>query len=289
MKYIKKNTWNTWSLIFIFFIFFIIVAILYYVYNKREGYKNNDGINYLDGIDVVYWINLNRSTKRKSSMEKLLNDNEFAGIPNERINAFDGKLEPETVFDKLIIMNKTQSDTEYACLLSHLDTIRKINDSKYEVALILEDDATLEYKKYWKKTVREIMANAPPDWEIIMLNYIYSENQNVLFYNWENTTDEYEKNTDQKYYGGLSYIINKRGATKLMQFYQKEKYVLNPNLIAVSDVYIYQTLNTYVYKYPMFIYQTKNDSTIHENHVPWHVITKQRIQENYNNYNNLST
>ncbi len=125
------------------------------------------------------------------------------------------------------------------------------------------------------------MDNAPPDWEIIMLNYIYSDNQDVLFYNWINNSEEYEKNTNKKYYGCLSYLINKRGSTKLLQFYKNNKYVLNPNLTAVSDIYIYQYLNTYVYKYPMFVYQTNNDSTIHANHIPWHVITKNRIIENY--------
>ena len=127
------------------------------------------------------------------------------------------------------------------------------------------------------------MDNAPPDWEIIMLNYIYSDNRNVLFYDWRKTTEDYEKNINRKYYGCLSYIINKKGANKLMQIYVNNKYNLSDNLDQVSDIYIYQSLNTYVYKYPMFMYKTDNDSTIHSDHIPWHVITKNNIIENYKN------
>ena len=42
-------------------------------------------------------------------------------------------------------------------------------------------------------------------------------------------------------------------------------------------------LNTYIYKYPYFIYRTNNDSTIHTNHLPRHLINKNKILDNYEN------
>ena len=35
---------------------------------KKEGFKPTD---YLDGIDVIYWINLDRSTDRRQRMQQL--------------------------------------------------------------------------------------------------------------------------------------------------------------------------------------------------------------------------
>jgi hypothetical protein len=31
----------------------------------------------MEGVDVIYWLNLNRATKRKKHMEKLLKDPAF--------------------------------------------------------------------------------------------------------------------------------------------------------------------------------------------------------------------
>jgi GR25 family glycosyltransferase involved in LPS biosynthesis len=50
--------------------------------------------------------------------------------------------------------NKTQpyrSKIEYACLLSHLTTIKTFNESEYEIAMIMEDDVSMDFIKYWKK------------------------------------------------------------------------------------------------------------------------------------------
>ena len=65
---------------------------------------------------------------------------------------------------------------EYACTLSHINTIREFSKSNYGVALVMEDDMTLEFKPYWKKSVKQIMDNAPSDWEIIQLCYILQNN-----------------------------------------------------------------------------------------------------------------
>ena len=141
-----------WTLIFGLGVFGIIIVLLWKRLKGKEGWENS-GINYLDGIDVIYWINLKRSTDRKNNMEKLFKDDAFDNIPNSRIDAYDGKLDPQLIFDKLTITEVTKTITEYACLLSHLESIRTFNESDHNVALIMEDDATLEFKKYWKKNL----------------------------------------------------------------------------------------------------------------------------------------
>jgi GR25 family glycosyltransferase involved in LPS biosynthesis len=286
----KKNNYNyNWIVLgYILLACIIIGIIIYYVTYKREGFGEN-ATNYLDGVDIIYWINLDRSKDRRDNMKKMLKDKVFDGITQQRISAYDGKMNPKSVFDKLNINNKQklESDTVYACLLSHLETIRTFNESDREVALIFEDDVTLEFKKYWKKTVKEIMDNAPHDWEIIMLTYTFAgRNSNKrLFYNWDIVSDkEYEKNND-KYYSTVAYIINKKGSNKLMTHTENNKYNIYSNINPGADVYLYQLLNTYTYKYPMFIYKSDNDSLIHPDHLSIHLVSKNKLLENYKTIN----
>jgi len=261
----------------------LIFSIIWHT--KRDGFTTTTTTTttttkkYLNGIDMIYWINLDRSSDRRSNMESMFEDEAFKGIPNERISAYDGKNNIELVFSKLNIpLPKKQTNIEYACLLSHLETIRTFHESKNKVALIFEDDTTLEFKKYWTKTVNQIMENAPKEWDIILLSYIYKDKTNK-FYNWDTSTDDYDNATN--YYSGISYLINKKGSSKIMKTYQNGIYTLDKDTIHVADSHIYQLTNSYAYKYPMFIYATVNNSTIHSDHIPYHVQSKQQILKNY--------
>lgn len=264
------------------FIILIILAFLWHT--KREGLTTTTTTKkpkkqILDGIDMIYWINLDRSTDRRLQMESMFEDNVFKGIPNQRMSAYDGKKDSKLVFSKLNISSpKKQTNTEYACLLSHLETIRTFHESENKVALIFEDDVTLEFKKYWTKTVKQIIENAPSDWDIILLSYIYKDKTNK-FFNWDTTTDDYDDATN--YYSGISYLINKKGSSKIMKTYHNGIHTLDKDTIHVADSHIYQLTNSYAYKYPMFIYKTVNNSTIHTDHIPYHVKSKERILDNY--------
>jgi GR25 family glycosyltransferase involved in LPS biosynthesis len=112
---------------------------------RKEGFKSND---YLHGIDVIYWINLDRSVDRRQLMEKMFEDPVFTGKKIIRISAVDGKAHN---IDEILNSNfdgmKPDKFTkvEYACLLSHLKTIKHwIDNSKSEYAIIAEDDLVLE-------------------------------------------------------------------------------------------------------------------------------------------------
>jgi GR25 family glycosyltransferase involved in LPS biosynthesis len=208
-------------------------------------------------------------------MEKLFQDTIFIDISNERFSAIDGN-NPHTI-NKIEHRNPNEGPNVYACLLSHLESIRKFNNSNYDIALILEDDCTLDFKKYWKKSVKEIMNNAPKDWEIIMLSY-YFEGDSHILWDWSKMNNDY---TDNETYSALSYIINKKGSNKLInEIYKNDKYTLKQHLSPHADRYIFMSLKTYVYKYPMFIYKTENDSTLGHN-IQEHVNFKNHIIEQY--------
>ena len=225
----------------------------------------------MDGVDVIYWINLDRSKDRRDYMENLLKSPEFNNIPKIRVKAVDGKTEKTTVFNKYdITRQKYTSDVEYACLLSHLESIRQFAESKYTgVALILEDDITLDYKRFWKKSVRQIIQSAPKDWDIIQLCYI----------NIDVSTVPKEEFSDNQY-STAAYIINKNSAVRFInQIYYNGKYRLYNTPAHVADVYIYKMLKTYTYKYPMFIYKMENTSTIHADHLTNHVLSRKMIEK----------
>lgn len=237
---------------------------------------------FLNCIDIIYWINLERSEKRRKNMLNILKN---INLPNERINAFDGKtLLDIDIYDRFENYNKkSHTKIEYACLLSHLETIRKFSESNHEIALIFEDDITLDYVKYWNKTICDIIKNAPSDWEIIMLNYV---SLNEL-------KQDYTFNDNGHISCLQAYLININSAKKFINsIYKFNKYVLDKNKYQTADNYILSSLKTYIYKYPYFTYPKENDSTIHSHHISFHNYTKMiafdRWKELYNldNINN---
>lgn len=228
---------------------------------KKEPFKTTD---YLDGIDVIYWINLDRSVDRRQRMEKMFEDPVFAQKKIIRISAVDGKAHD---IDQVLNANfeGMQPDkftkVEYACLLSHLNAIKQFSESNNETALIMEDDMTLEYKPYWKKSVQQIIDNAPSDWDLIQLCINIDSP----------LKQKYTRNT-----GYIScsaaYIINKKCSTQI----SVNKYKLD-NILHVSDGYLFMKTNTYAYKYPMFTYKLNEISTIHPEHLKQHDKNKKII------------
>ena len=199
----------------------------------------------------------------------MLEDEVFNGIKTERISAYDGKTNTKGVYDKFIFKKKIMKDVEYGCLLSHLETIRKFDESNDKIALILEDDATLEFKQYWNKSITSIMQNAPPDWDIIMLCFITMKDIDL------NKKSDYEI-AYHKYYSTLSYLINKKGSNKVMKIFEKNKYNIT-SYVEPADSYLCKITNAYAYKYPMFIYKTQNSSTIHNEDIKMHDKSKKNI------------
>jgi GR25 family glycosyltransferase involved in LPS biosynthesis len=245
-----------------------------YSYETWNMYNTND---FMDGVDVIYWINLDRSNDRYVQMQTLLADSAFTGIPKHRIAAVDGN--KDDVYDHLIMNTKMNTKLEYACLLSHLNAIRAFSESNESTALILEDDVTLEFKKYWRKSVREIIENAPADWEMIQLCYISSNNLKS-----EYTLNNYKKNSYGNIASMAAYLINANAARKLMlEMYDPKTgaYTLRNYHTHEADHYLFKCLRTYTYKYPYFIYPTENTSTLHPEDLSSHIRSKTRIEKMY--------
>lgn len=228
--------------------------------------------NFFDGIDAIYWINLDRSVDRYKHMKSLLTDPVFNKIPNIRFSAIDGKNPKyKEMFNYDDMLYPWISDGEYACLISHLEVLKLISKSKYDICLVLEDDVTLDFQKYWKNEdkIMNIIKDAPSDWDIIQLCYVYNFVTPLPGNKFENRKT-----------CATAYIVKKQSAAKLINsIYHDNKYSLNPVIYPVSDIYIFKQLNTYIYQKPLLTYRSDNDSTIHESHLDYHEMSKQMVMK----------
>jgi hypothetical protein len=241
---------------FLFIIFFLVLFVSIFLYYKSYWYTQN----YLNGIDIIYWINLDRAYERRKNMEDMFKDPVFNNIEKIRIKAIDGmNHDIITIINNSIYKtNDSSNKYEYACLLSHLNTINEFSKSNNNIALILEDDMTLEFKSKWKESIENIIINAPTDWEIIQLCYIIKNDIPTEIYTFNSIN----------FHSTGAYIINKCGAKKFIEkIFINNKYNLDIGLSHNCDIYIFKILRTYTYKYPLFIYNDNNNSYIHEEHV----------------------
>jgi GR25 family glycosyltransferase involved in LPS biosynthesis len=217
--------------------------------------------HFFNDINQIYWINLERAKERCEKMEQMFQDPLFDGIPINRIEAFDGSKHNAMHYFIMDSIPK-MTNIEYACLLSHLNTIEQFiessNNKDTDVALVLEDDMTLEFRPYWQKTIKQIMKDAPPDWEVLQITYIINDHL---------PNNEYD---EEKFWSTGAYLIKKSAAKKLIdsilvkrldnepQYFDLKKYPIHQ-----ADYLIY-TLKTYLYKYPVFIYEYNNISYLNE-------------------------
>jgi len=225
----------------------------------------------INGVDIIYWINLDTSIDRRKNMENVFRDDSFRSVPIiKRFSAVNGS-DSAIVNNMLQVETKSISDREYACLLSHMAAIKEFSESPHQLAIIMEDDVTLDYKPHWDKDLNTIIDDAPPGWDIIMLAYISNDIP----------PEDYTFN-ENKYWSALSYVINKNAAIKLTnEVYKNGKYHIETTINNEADQYIFVKLKTYVYKYPLFTYKYDENSTLHQSAIPFHNLSRKRTDDLY--------
>jgi hypothetical protein len=147
----------------------------------------------------VYYINMKKSIKRNAEM---LGKMSARGIHPVRVPAVSSNLFHENtpgiitgiieadstnmVDVEIRLPNmRTQSMNEIATTCSHLLAVRKAYDSNKSYALIVEDDADFDYESMWGGLgLKEVIANAPPNWNIIQLyTYFLSDELGITLFN----------------------------------------------------------------------------------------------------------
>ena len=228
----------------------------------------------INSIDHILWINLERSTDRKIYMENILNN---IDIPNTRINAIDGNI---LDINNLSNVNFKRELTKYeiATTLSHIKSINYLKNLDGNYFMICEDDISFDNLAFFKKSLKDII-NKAPKFDILMLYKTYLYEIDETYDSWKKY---YDKGLDYTVFGASCYIISKNGVNK---FCENVEYITDSNFLfkknldfEVSDIYLYNNLETYIYKYNFIsIYDT--ESLIHNEHLNY---VKKCVDNQYN-------
>ena len=152
----------------------------------------------MNDIDI-FVINLDKDHDRLNKITRNLSPHFFT-----RISGVYGKDLNVDEYDEIVYTSKYLAPkSAIGCAMSHrraLQTFLRTSNRPY--ALILEDDAEPIHKNYMSEVVASIQ-NAPPDWDIIKLDYL----------------PNYNVNTYNKLFSIITtaYIINKSGAEKFLR------------------------------------------------------------------------
>lgn len=211
----------------------------------------------------IYWINLERSAKRKTYMFNSLSSNKY----NYRISAIDGINLDSTN----IILPEKYNETNYeiACTCSHLKTIYTAFISQEDIVLVSEDDIDFSVVPFWNSDLLSLIESAPRDWEILQLNTSSNEinklyddykSKKILWSNWNNFSST------------VIYAINRQGMEKVVKncikFSDNIIFDLSNQEQIVADLFIYNQAKTYTINKPIFNYFV-DDSEIHSNHLQY--------------------
>src|SRR3990167_2007855 len=268
----------------------IIVAVLCMVYikNKNEtvNVKNNlqTEINFISRLNTVvnynsveqnnvdipiYYINLKRSPKRNEFMQQQIRSHNIKQWT--RIEGVDGKNDPSVQYTNKFSGLKTLTNGEIGCTLSHLRAVKQAYDDGVEYALILEDDACFDLVPHWEKSLSEVIANAPKDWNILQL---YSDIDYTGLVGDYCCPDKEGINAIL----ALSYIVHRKGMKEILDRVVKDNvYNLTPEIHyrGQADYYMYYILdgNTRYLTNPPLLMANNLDlnSTIHEHHLHLHL------------------
>jgi len=196
----------------------------------------------------IYVLNLDKDKDRLDEITKKLNPNKFT-----RISGIYGKNINMDEYPEVLISSKYLTPkSAIGCELTHRKAIKQfLYNSKLDYAVILEDDAVPVNNNCMEEIQRSIK-NAPPDWDIIKLDY------------WPNYSSEYNTYPSLLTTG---YIINKKSANKILDY----------KVIYHYDVDLNFT-NLKIYNNPKIIFQQIWDEKNASNN---------RIHESYNPFTSL--
>ena len=121
---------------------------------------------------IVYIVNLNQDKDRRSYVEKEL---KRVGIDNYSfISAIDGSMLPQNDLDYYNSKNKfwpKMSPGQVGCSMSHVKLYKDFLNTKYDYALVLEDDISFR-NNFNVSLIDDILFNNFPKNHIILLNEI---------------------------------------------------------------------------------------------------------------------
>ena len=206
----------------------------------------------------VYVINLKKDIIKKKHMQQLCYE---YNLNAEFIKAVYGKeLSKDEVY-KMYDSAKSQkllkrelTLAEIGCELSHLSIYKKMIAENIETALVLEDDIDFNEKLI---SILSHIDKFPQEWEVVLVGHHSKYSRKISttgsVWNCMKLMDDFKLEYPvEKGYGTYGYIINKKGAQKLLNHLEKFSYpidyytgnnhyvnvlLLNKPLIKISEKY----------------------------------------------------
>jgi hypothetical protein len=219
---------------------------------------------------IHYWINLDKSTKRKLFMENQFKEK---NIETVRVSAITPEDFDEVLADQRPLTCKHQGcvncECEFACISSHIKAMKEgLSNTNDEWFVIMEDDMLLPYNIDYKSLIND----APQDFEILQLCISYGNTVEVLYNNLLlNNKINFIKWKYLLPCAGM-YIVSRKGAEKLVnKFYVNGKYDFSScEFQIVADVALYSTVNSYAATFPCSYPNIEMGSEIHPHHLDAH-------------------
>ena len=197
----------------------------------------------------IFWINLERSERRRNIMQTRLDK---YNLNHKRIEAVDGNKIDLEEYKKKFTINEKLNKYEVACALSHMKVIKYCYDQGLEQVLILEDDANFDYFPYKTDTILELSKELKTiGGECLQLANIINRK---LFSKCDFKNNKY---INSSVAGAQSYLLTKQGMKKIIDNFE------NNRKIEVAEPMIYNNVKNYLtapyFSYPFL---TNDDGEI---------------------------
>ena len=219
---------------------------------------------------IHYWINLDKSTKRKLFMENQFKEK---NIDNVRVSAITPDDFDTVLANKRPLTCKhpgcVNCEYEFACISSHIKAMKEaITNTNDEWFVVMEDDMLLPYDIDYDTLIKD----APPDFEILQLCISYGNTVEFLYNNLLLSNKLYFIKWKYLLPCAGMYIVSRKGAEKLVnKFYVNGKYDFSScEFQIVADVALYSTANTYTATFPCSYPNIEMGSEIHPHHLDAH-------------------
>jgi len=201
-------------------VFILLVCGYYY------NHKNIENFVIRDEKCKAYYINLDKNKKRNADFLSSYERSDMKSVALTRFPAIYGKtvdfklwLKPD-VINEMNTIEQTRERTHHyqlthggvGCFLSHYTLAKQLlEDPAINYYVIFEDDIGFYPNSF--KMIDDYLLAAPKDWDIIL----FSNLRKIRY----STQGQFSK--PDGFWGMQSYIINKKGAQKLVEEVQQEK------------------------------------------------------------------
>ena len=211
---LQKCTIDITFLLAILFILSYLIVLVVYFYNLTKKKNNMHKIELYksrkwdDIISGCYYINLDRSTKRKEYMENML---EKENIKCERFSAIDGNNHLH------LCQNLKIPVGALGCKLSHLEVLKKVKKNGWTI--IFEDDIDLGFNS--KENILKIISSLPSTAELVLFGTSPRKIAlNICTFNFKKYND-FVWQTDNNLSCAHAYAITYGGAQKWIESIEK--------------------------------------------------------------------